>query len=224
MNGSTPGEVDDRVEVPVGLRAAEAEDRRVEVDVLPAGEVGVEAGPELEQRGHPPARGDRAGRGLQDAADQLEQGALARAVRADEADGRPGLDLERDVLEGPEVLLVQVRAAEVDHPLLERLLLADDEPLGQVADLDDDGAAHHSSCAKLPCSRAKTRCPPQTARTPTTRAMTRLMPRSGGAGWLSPLTQKVCWKPEHGQGHRVGQVEPLEERRCGGALATSCQE
>ena len=39
----------------------------VEVDVLPAGELGVEAGAELEQGGHPAGGGDRAARRPDDA-------------------------------------------------------------------------------------------------------------------------------------------------------------
>ena len=53
-----------RVEVLVGLRAAEAEDRCVEVDVLAAGQVGVEPGAELEQGGDASAALDGAGRRL----------------------------------------------------------------------------------------------------------------------------------------------------------------
>ena len=41
---------------------------------------------------------------------------------------------------------------------LRRLRLADDEPLGQAPDLDDGWGTHaHSSCAKLPSSRLKSR-------------------------------------------------------------------
>ena len=41
------------VEARGGLLAGQAQDGRVEVDVLPAGQVGVEPGTELEQRGQP---------------------------------------------------------------------------------------------------------------------------------------------------------------------------
>ena len=56
------GEVDDVVEVGVGLVPGQAEDRGVEVDVLPPGQVAVEAGAELEQGGQPAAALDVAAR------------------------------------------------------------------------------------------------------------------------------------------------------------------
>ena len=51
MNSLEAGEVDDVVEARVELLLRHAEDRAVEVDVLAPGELGVEAGAELEQRG-----------------------------------------------------------------------------------------------------------------------------------------------------------------------------
>ena len=45
-----PGELDDLVELASDLGRAHAEDRAVEVDVLAAGELGVKAGADLEQR------------------------------------------------------------------------------------------------------------------------------------------------------------------------------
>ena len=58
-------------------------DRAVQVDVLAAGEVRVEAGAELQQRGDATAGLDAAGRRLDDPGDQAEQRRLARAVSAD---------------------------------------------------------------------------------------------------------------------------------------------
>ncbi len=43
----------------VDLAAREPEDRAVEADVLPAGELGVEAGAELDERGEPAVDVDR---------------------------------------------------------------------------------------------------------------------------------------------------------------------
>ena len=47
------GELDDVVEQPVGLRVRQADDRGVQVDVLPAGQLGMEPGAERQQRGDP---------------------------------------------------------------------------------------------------------------------------------------------------------------------------
>src|SRR2546423_114666 len=44
------GEIDDGVELPADLLAAHPQDRAVEIDVLPAGQLGVKAGADLEQR------------------------------------------------------------------------------------------------------------------------------------------------------------------------------
>ena len=85
-------------------RLRQPEDRRVHEDVLAAGQLGVEAGAELEQRGHPAARADLALGRLQDAGDALQQRRLARAVVAEQPDGRALLDVEVDVVERREVL------------------------------------------------------------------------------------------------------------------------
>ncbi len=58
------GERDDLVHQLAHARAAQAVDRPVEVDVLAPGEVGMEAGAELEQRRDPPAASTRPEVGL----------------------------------------------------------------------------------------------------------------------------------------------------------------
>ena len=69
--------------------------------VLPAGEIGVEAHAEFEQRSHAAGDVHAAGGGLGGAGDHLEQGALAGAVDADDADRLAGVDGEVDVLQHP---------------------------------------------------------------------------------------------------------------------------
>ena len=86
------GELEDVVEVRLGLVAAESEHRCVEEDVLPAREVGVEARTEFEQGRDAPAAATAPGRGLDDPADDLQQRALAGAVVTDEADRRACAD------------------------------------------------------------------------------------------------------------------------------------
>ena len=63
-----------------------AEDGAVEVDVLAAGELGVEAGADFEQAADAAAEVDAAGGRLGDAAEDFEQRDLAGAVAADDAD------------------------------------------------------------------------------------------------------------------------------------------
>jgi hypothetical protein len=131
------GEINDRIEVGFGLPAGEPEDRRVQVDVLAPGQVAVEAGAELQQGGEPAAALDVAGVRGEDPADHREQGALARAVGADEPERLGGLELERHALQRPELLHVLLAPAHVDESLLERLVLVDRELLGDVVHADD---------------------------------------------------------------------------------------
>jgi hypothetical protein len=78
----------------------------LEIDVLPAGELGIEAGAQFQQRGDAAVDDDRSGRGLEDAADQLQQGALAGAVAADDADRFAAPDVEGDILQRGEFPVV----------------------------------------------------------------------------------------------------------------------
>ena len=94
------------------LGAAEAEDLAVEEDVFAAGEFGVEAGAEFEQGGDASAGDDAAAGGLEDAADDLQQGAFAAAVGADEAEGLALFDGEADVAERPEIGVARAAAGE----------------------------------------------------------------------------------------------------------------
>ena len=55
MNWAT-GELDDLVELSFDLRPRHAEDRAVHVNVLAAGQLGMEAGPQLQQGSDPPVQ------------------------------------------------------------------------------------------------------------------------------------------------------------------------
>ena len=65
------GEREDRVELPVDLAAGQAEDRAVEVHVLPARQLRVEARTELQEGGHLAVDGDLAAVRLEDPAMHL---------------------------------------------------------------------------------------------------------------------------------------------------------
>jgi len=98
------GEVDDLIELVGDLRLRHAQDRPVEVDVLAPGQLGVEARAQLKQ-GRERTRGDDlAVVRHEDPRDALEQGGLARAVLADEPEGRALGNLEGDVLQRPELI------------------------------------------------------------------------------------------------------------------------
>ena len=63
----------------------------------------MEAGADLEQRADAAARVHAAPRRVGDAREDLEQRALAGAVRADEAEDLARPDVERDVVERPDL-------------------------------------------------------------------------------------------------------------------------
>ena len=83
--------------------AAEPHDLAVQVDVFAAGELRVETGAQLQQGGDAPARHHAPGGGLQNAADNLQQGALAAPVGSHQAQGLALFELEPDVAQGPEI-------------------------------------------------------------------------------------------------------------------------
>ena len=66
----------------------------VQVDVFAAGEFGMEAGADLEEGGDAATGVDAAGGGGGDAAEELEQGALAGAVLADDAEDIAFMDIK----------------------------------------------------------------------------------------------------------------------------------
>src|SRR2546429_5415830 len=99
------GELDDRVELPRDLAPLHAEDRAVEVDVLPPGQLGMEARPDLEQAADAAAE-LRAPLGRpRDLRQDLQQRRLAGAVRPDDPQHFTFACLERDVAQRPDLLL-----------------------------------------------------------------------------------------------------------------------
>ena len=80
------GEADDGVELAIDLLARQAEQAGAEVDVLAAGQLGMKAGAELDQRHDVAGDAHRAARRPGHARDQLQQRRLAGAVAADDAE------------------------------------------------------------------------------------------------------------------------------------------
>ena len=97
-------EVDHRVEPLARLARGEPHHDPVHHDVVPRGEVHVEADAELDERGQPTPAPDPAV-ALVDAGDALEQRALAAAVASRDPEELTGLDRERDVLQRLERLV-----------------------------------------------------------------------------------------------------------------------
>ena len=71
------GERDDLVEAACDTRAIQSQDRPVEIDVVPAGELGMETGADLQERPDASANLGVPGGGVGDAREQLQQRALA---------------------------------------------------------------------------------------------------------------------------------------------------
>ena len=67
------GEGHDGVESSVDLLLAHAEDRAIEINIVPAAEVGMEAGANLDQPGHPSPRGNASRVGEHHAGDMFQE-------------------------------------------------------------------------------------------------------------------------------------------------------
>src|ERR1019366_9778471 len=80
------GKGDNLVELPMHLGAGHSEDGTVEENILTAGEFGMEAGANLQQRRHAAAQHGPAARWLGDARQNFEERRLASAIPADHAD------------------------------------------------------------------------------------------------------------------------------------------
>src|SRR5574340_1850086 len=78
------GELDDLVEAARHLALRQPEHDPVDEHVLAAGNLGVKAGAQLDQRRDPARHRQRPAARLGDAGDELEHRALARAVSADD--------------------------------------------------------------------------------------------------------------------------------------------
>src|SRR5204862_3354281 len=87
------------------LAAVHPQDRPVQGHVLPAGELRVEARADLEDAADASADLGAAARRRSDPAEDLQQGGLARAVPADEADDLSLVHLERDVVQRSDLLV-----------------------------------------------------------------------------------------------------------------------
>src|SRR6266849_4641183 len=91
--------LDDRVETMRDLAFRQTEHDTVDKDVLPARDLRVKAGTELDERGDAAVDANRATRRLRDAGDKLQCGALTRPIGSNHAVGRSFRNAEGDVLQ-----------------------------------------------------------------------------------------------------------------------------
>ncbi len=106
------GEVLDLADSLIHLFAGETQDGAVEVDILTAGELGIETRSELEQCRHTAIDRCAAGGGLEDACAHLQQSALARSIFPNNAKRLASLDFEGDIAQRP---IVGMEAAAVQQ-------------------------------------------------------------------------------------------------------------
>jgi hypothetical protein len=134
MKSSSSANANDLVEALADVRALQPEDRAVEEDVLASGEFGMEARAELEQRAIRTADIDVTFGRFDDARDDPQQRALARAVPSDEASVPPGSTWKEDVTEA-QTSAGLVRAAQ-QYAALQRTRAAriDAEATRELAD------------------------------------------------------------------------------------------
>src|SRR6185436_4581322 len=95
------GEGNDLVEIAFNFRSGHSQDCAVEVDVLAASQFRMKTSAHFQQAGNAPVDFDPAGGGLRYSREHLEQGRLARAVSADDADYFPRLNVEAHILNCP---------------------------------------------------------------------------------------------------------------------------
>ena len=131
------GEVDHRVEAPAHLLRRQPHHHPVEDDVLAGGQLVVEADAELDERRQAAGDPDRPAVGPVDARQQLQQGALAGAVAADDPEELALVDLEGDAVERVQLAVLAGREG-MHRALFEGVdaLGRDPEGLVEILDLD----------------------------------------------------------------------------------------
>src|ERR1019366_9454550 len=145
------------VDLVTQLRAGESEHSPTEEDVLPSGQLGIEADAQLQERGELTVDAGVSGVGLVDTAQHLEQRALAAPVGSCDAQELTRRDIERDVAQGNQVAITR-GAAPMGDAVFQRCALVEreTEALAEVRDLDD---RVHSDSANRGVSRVKTANP-----------------------------------------------------------------
>ena len=101
------GKLDDILHFGVNFRLGHAQNRAVHIDIFPARHFAVEAGAHLQHGSHTAIEVDLPFRGSGDPAQQLQHGALASAVAADDAQSFPLVHRQIDAVEGHEGLAYQ---------------------------------------------------------------------------------------------------------------------
>jgi hypothetical protein len=114
----------------VDLRATQAQQLAIQVNVFASREFRVETRAQFQQRGDTSARHNPSRSGLQDAADDLQQRTLAASVRSHQRKHFAALHFEADVLESPEIGMARLGTRKhfvqaIYRPAIEAIKLGD---------------------------------------------------------------------------------------------------
>ena len=134
------GKFDDVVIHGVDFGVAEAEHGAVQINVLAAGEFGVEADAELDERDESAIHDDRAGGWIVDARKDFKEGGFAGAVAADDTKKLAFFDVKVDTAEDLLVFIAFDAAKAIENGLFEtpRALGRETEGLMEILDADSD--------------------------------------------------------------------------------------
>ncbi len=102
------GELDDLVKLPRDLRAFHPHDGTLEVDILPAGEIGMEASSDFDQGADASPQFTASVRRAEDFRQELQHRRLAGPVRADNPQRLALTCLESHIFERPELISFQL--------------------------------------------------------------------------------------------------------------------
>jgi hypothetical protein len=166
-----PGIVDHRVVHVGGVRAGETVNRRVQQDILLAGQLRVKPRAQLDHAADAGAARDeqRADGRPMNPRHQLQERALPGAVAADEPHGLSLPDLQRNRCERPELLdaLAAGGVEEAEQPDLQlaRWIVSEVEPLGDIPRFEDRWAHRQMRSAKLSSYRTISHRPTASATT-----------------------------------------------------------
>src|SRR5215467_10515705 len=137
-------EVDNTLELSPDLASRHAQDRSIQVYVLPTGQLRMESRPHLDQRRRPPIDRDLPRRGRRDACQQLQYRALAGTIVANDPESLPALDLEAHLSQRPEFRRRAPQTSQLAHPRMRAApifrLLRDQVSLGYPVEPEIDHA------------------------------------------------------------------------------------
>ena len=154
------GEADDPGRPIDHLAVIDAHERARQHDVVPSGQLLVEAGPELQEARDMTANVDAALRWRDDPRERLEEGALARPVGTDDREGLAVDEPKAHVAQGPERSIALTAANDRGKRLAEGVLLREPEVVAnaELPNLDRVFGwrrDHYRTLAKAGSSRLK---------------------------------------------------------------------